>query len=72
MNALLPGGTDAPMGCASAGTLEALAFVQGLHALKRMASPDEIAKSALYLVSDAPWRWTMRELILVRCLVSYQ
>ncbi len=53
VNALLPGGTDTPMGRAFASTPEALAFVQGLHALKRMASPDEIAKSALYLASDA-------------------
>lgn len=53
VNALLPGGTDTPMGRAFASTPEALAFVQGLHALKRLASPDEIAKSALYLASDA-------------------
>ena len=53
VNALLPGGTDTPMGRAFANTPEALAFVQGLHALKRMASPDEIAQSALYLASDA-------------------
>ncbi|MBN8780917.1 SDR family oxidoreductase [Thiobacillus sp.] len=53
VNALLPGGTDTPMGRAFANTPEALAFVQSLHALKRMASPDEIAKSALYLASDA-------------------
>jgi NAD(P)-dependent dehydrogenase (short-subunit alcohol dehydrogenase family) len=31
----------------------ALAFVAGLHALKRLATPDEIARSALYLASDA-------------------
>lgn len=53
VNALLPGGTDTPMGRAFASTPEALAYVQGLHALKRMALPDEIAKSALYLASDA-------------------
>ncbi|GAB2894414.1 SDR family oxidoreductase [Uliginosibacterium flavum] len=53
VNALLPGGTDTPLGRAFASTPEALAFVQGLHALKRMASPEEIAKSALYLASDA-------------------
>jgi len=53
VNALLPGGTDTQMGRAFASTPETLAFVQGLHALKRMASPDEIAKSALYLASDA-------------------
>ena len=53
VNALLPGGTDTPMGRAFASTPEALAFVHGLHALKRMALPDEIAQSALYLASDA-------------------
>ena len=53
VNALLPGGTDTPMSRAFVSTAEALAFIQGLHALKRMASPDEIAKSALYLASDA-------------------
>lgn len=53
VNALLPGGTDTPMGRMFANTPENLAFVQGLHTLKRIASPDEIAKSALYLASDA-------------------
>lgn len=53
VNALLPGGTDTAMGRAFANTPEALAFVQSLHALKRIASPDEIARSALYLASDA-------------------
>ena len=53
VNALLPGGTDTPMGRAFANTPDILAFVRSLHALKRMASPDEIAKSALYLASDA-------------------
>ncbi|MFC7421197.1 SDR family oxidoreductase [Iodobacter arcticus] len=53
VNALLPGGTDTPMGRAFASTPEALAFVQGLFAMKRLALPDEIAQSALYLASDA-------------------
>lgn len=53
VNALLPGGTDTPMGRAFANTPAAVSYVQGLHALKRMASPEEIAKSALYLASDA-------------------
>src|SRR5471032_779372 len=52
-NALLPGGTDTPMGRATANTPEARAFVEGLHALKRLALPEEIARSALYLASDA-------------------
>ncbi|QEN90978.1 SDR family oxidoreductase [Labrys sp. KNU-23] len=51
-NALLPGGTDTPMGRSVSNTPEARAFVEGLHALKRLAAPEEIARSALYLVSD--------------------
>lgn len=35
-------------------TPEARAFVEGIHALKRMAQPEEIARSALYLASHAP------------------
>jgi NAD(P)-dependent dehydrogenase (short-subunit alcohol dehydrogenase family) len=53
VNALLPGGTDTPMGRSVANTPEALSFVSGLHAMKRIAAPEEIAKSALYLASDA-------------------
>jgi NAD(P)-dependent dehydrogenase (short-subunit alcohol dehydrogenase family) len=52
-NAILPGGTDTPMGRAVAGTPEMRAFVEGLHALKRIAAPEEIAQSVLYLASDA-------------------
>jgi len=52
VNALLPGGTDTPMGRAMNGTPEAWAFVANLHALKRIATPDEQARSALYLASD--------------------
>ncbi len=53
VNALLPGGTDTPMGRHVANTPEAMAQVQGLHALRRLAHPDEVARSALYLASDA-------------------
>lgn len=52
VNAILPGGTDTPMGRAVANTEEAKSFVAGLHALKRLATPDEIARSVLYLASD--------------------
>lgn len=52
-NAMLVGGTDTPMGRAAADTPEALAFVIGLHALKRIAAPEEIARAALFLASDA-------------------
>jgi NAD(P)-dependent dehydrogenase (short-subunit alcohol dehydrogenase family) len=53
VNALLPGGTDTPMGRVVASTPEALDFVRRLHAMKRIATPEEIARSALYLASDA-------------------
>jgi NAD(P)-dependent dehydrogenase (short-subunit alcohol dehydrogenase family) len=53
VNAILPGGTDTPMARQMNGTPEALAFVASLHALKRMASPDEQARSVLYLASEA-------------------
>lgn len=52
VNALLPGGTDTPMARAMNGTPDAWAFVERLHALKRIATPDEQARSALYLASD--------------------
>ncbi len=52
-NALLPGGTDTPMGRAVSNTPEARAFVEGLHALKRLANPEEIARAALFLASEA-------------------
>lgn len=52
-NALLPGGTNTPMGQAVAHTPELKSFVQGLHALKRQARPAEIAEAALFLASDA-------------------
>jgi NAD(P)-dependent dehydrogenase (short-subunit alcohol dehydrogenase family) len=53
VNAILPGGTDTPMGRTVADTPEATAFVENLHALKRIATPEEIARSVLYLASDA-------------------
>ena len=53
VNALLPGGTDTPMGRTVANTPEAMAHVAGLHALKTtLPTPEEIARSALYLASD--------------------
>ena len=55
VNALMPGGTDTPASITNAPDAgpEVLAFVEGLHALKRIARPEEIARSALYLASDA-------------------
>ncbi|OJH83184.1 SDR family oxidoreductase [Serratia marcescens] len=53
VNALLPGGTDTAMGRQMSNTPAALAQVAQLHALKRLAMPEEIAQAALYLASDA-------------------
>lgn len=55
VNAILPGGTDTPASITNApgATPAVLAFVEGLHALKRMARPEEIARSVLHLASDA-------------------
>ena len=47
-NALLPGGTDTAM----AGSAENREWAAGLHALKRIAKPEEIARAALFLASD--------------------
>ena len=58
VNALLPGGTRTPMAgdfsddSATADT-DAADAIAGLHALKRMADPEEIARAALFLASDA-------------------
>lgn len=53
VNAILPGGTDTDMGRAVANTPEIQAFVEGLHALKRTASPEEIARAVVYLACDS-------------------
>ena len=53
VNALLPGGTDTEMGHAAAPTADARAFVESMHAMKRLALPAEIAQAALFLASDA-------------------
>jgi NAD(P)-dependent dehydrogenase (short-subunit alcohol dehydrogenase family) len=53
VNALLPGAVDTPMYQAMNGTAEAKAFITGLHALKRVSTPEELAKAALFLASDA-------------------
>ncbi|WP_417677009.1 SDR family oxidoreductase [Roseibium sp.] len=49
VNALLPGGTKTDM---AGDDPEFHEFVRGLHALKRMAEPEEIAQAALFLLSD--------------------
>jgi NAD(P)-dependent dehydrogenase (short-subunit alcohol dehydrogenase family) len=50
VNALLPGGTITPSG--GEGNPTTLDFIAGLHPMKRMATPREIAQAALFLLSD--------------------
>lgn len=52
VNAILPGGVDTEMYRGMNDTAESQAFVVGLHALKRVAKPEELARSVLYLASD--------------------
>jgi NAD(P)-dependent dehydrogenase (short-subunit alcohol dehydrogenase family) len=55
VNAILPGGTDTRANAANVpgAPAETRRFIEGLHALRRMASPEEIARSVLHLASDA-------------------
>ena len=55
VNAIAPGGTDTPANFVNApnASPEVRAYVEGLHALKRLARPEEIARSVLHLASDA-------------------
>ncbi len=53
VNAILPGGTETPMAHEMNHTPEAMAQVASLHALKRLAQPEEIAQAVLFLASDA-------------------
>jgi NAD(P)-dependent dehydrogenase (short-subunit alcohol dehydrogenase family) len=53
VNAILPGSVETAMYEAAAETAEQKAYLTNLHALKRIASPDEVAHAVLYLASDA-------------------
>ena len=53
VNALLPGGTDTPMGDAFLTTPEARNALEALYPLGRLAAPEEIAQAALFLASDS-------------------
>ena len=52
VNAILPGGIDTDMYRAMNDTPESQAFVVNLHALKRVAHPEELARAVLFLASD--------------------
>ncbi|MEI9850156.1 MAG: SDR family oxidoreductase [Sphingomonas sp.] len=52
VNAILPGAVDTDMYRDMNDTADKQAFVTGLHALKRVAQPAELARSVLYLASD--------------------
>lgn len=55
VNCLLPGGTDTPLFPSNQPDAAPgiRSFIEGLHALKRIAAPEEIARAALFLASDA-------------------
>ena len=53
VNALLPGGTRTPMAGDFAHDPGAAERIARLHALRRMAGPEEIARAALFLASDS-------------------
>ncbi len=52
VNAILPGAVDTAMYRDMNNTPESQAFITNLHALKRVAAPEELARSVLYLASD--------------------
>ena len=52
VNAILPGAVETGMYREMNDTADKQAFVTNLHALKRVAQPEEIARSVLYLASD--------------------
>lgn len=52
VNAVLPGAVDTDMYRDMNNTAESQAFVTNLHALKRVATPEELARSVLYFASD--------------------
>jgi NAD(P)-dependent dehydrogenase (short-subunit alcohol dehydrogenase family) len=52
VNAILPGAVDTEMYRDMNDTAESQAYITNLHALKRVAKPEEVARSVLYLASD--------------------
>jgi NAD(P)-dependent dehydrogenase (short-subunit alcohol dehydrogenase family) len=53
VNAVLPGAVETAMYEVANETAEQRASMTNMHALKRIASPDELAQAVLYLASDA-------------------
>jgi NAD(P)-dependent dehydrogenase (short-subunit alcohol dehydrogenase family) len=53
VNAILPGAVETAMYRAANKSAQQQAYATRLHALKRIASPDELAQAVLYLASDA-------------------
>jgi NAD(P)-dependent dehydrogenase (short-subunit alcohol dehydrogenase family) len=52
VNSILPGAVDTPMYRQMNDSAEAQSYIANLHALKRVATPEELARSVLYLASD--------------------
>jgi len=52
VNAILPGAVETGMYRAMNDTADKQAFMTNLHALKRVAQPEELARSVLYLASN--------------------
>jgi NAD(P)-dependent dehydrogenase (short-subunit alcohol dehydrogenase family) len=52
VNAILPGAVETGMCRAMNDTADKQAFMTNLHALKRVARPEELARAVLYLASD--------------------
>jgi NAD(P)-dependent dehydrogenase (short-subunit alcohol dehydrogenase family) len=52
VNAVLPGAVDTDMYREMNNTPESQSFITNLHALKRVATPEQLARSVLYLASD--------------------
>ena len=52
VNSILPGAVDTDMYRDMNNTPESQHFITQLHALKRVATPEELARSVLYLASD--------------------
>ena len=54
VNAIAPGGVDTPLiRSTTCATAEGKAMIEGLHPIKRLAQPSEMAGTALYLCSKA-------------------